>query len=954
MRSGTLRAREAVGLLAAFATFATGSAEGATATFREGVAAYAGTQDTYVDPAAPNTSFGGSASVRVDNNGPVQGLVRFENIFGTGPGQIPLGATILSASLTVEVTSLSATPANIGLYRILVPWSESDTWNSLGAGLSRDDVEAASVADAFVPDPNSSGPQTIPGLEASVQAWALGAANRGWVIITDQNNAWVFRSSEDGTPVLRPLLTVDYVATAWFQGRVFEDADFAGVASGWDGGVGDAPLANVDVELYTFADAYVASTTTDASGSFVFWGVADGDYKLRVRSGTIGDSNTLPAGGLNAACGITDPASGAGCVLPELAWARGAALYGGQDATVDDTATADDSGPGDTWIPVTAAGAGVPGIDFGFAYNLIVNTEDAGQGSLRQFLANADAIGTGAATTASSSQVRMQVPANRSSGADSWWRVTVASALPTLTDDGTTLDASTQRTNSGVDSNSRGPELEIHGNGLAAAGLQLIGSSDHVIREIAINGFTGDGVAIGGAGADRNAVHGCYVGTDAVGEAAVANANGITIFGGADAVIGSAAAADRNLVAGNVGEGIRVAGPSRRVTIRGNSIGVGRTGSETALGNGGDGVFVASSDDPSTVLIGGLGAGEGNVVARNGGDGVDSQASGTADEIAGNVIRHNAGRGVVANTAGARVVGNVVWSNGGASSPGIRIDANGCFVVHNTVHGSGSDGIVVDASGASIHNNLFTGNGGYGMRIVSGSPTESDNGVPGPTTNPANALGRSNVALDASDLDVDPEYGNAAGGDFGLTECTSPAINTGVDLGAAQPDVNGAAPGAFDGPAPDMGALESSCPAQPLVLVKRGFLTDGTPVADGATLPRGTLVDFLLYLNNPGPARPDASVRDVLDPSFVYLAGTTRIDTTTANCAGGNCTGAEEAAIYSAVDAVPASTDAVDGDLASFDGPTTTIDAGDENAGNAQLDVPANSVAAMLIRVRVQ
>jgi protocatechuate 3,4-dioxygenase beta subunit len=556
-----------------------------TASFREGVGGYSATQDTYVDAGAPSTSYGLSGTVRTDNNGPIQALIRFESIFGSGPGQVPWGATINSAALTVEVSDQAATPANVALHRLLVGWSEASTWNTLVGGISTDDVEALAAADDSVPDPNSIGPETIPDLAPSVQAWAYEAANHGWVIIPDQNNDWGFRSSESGVPPLRPLLTIDYTPASWFRGRVYEDADFSGTAAAWDGGSNDVPLAGVDVELYTSADGYLASTTTDVNGVFTFWSVADGDYKVRVRSGTIGDSNTPPAGGFNAVCGVTDPATGPACVLPELVWARTAALYGGQNPTADDTDTADDAGPGDTWIAVTAAGVGITDLDFGFAYNAIVNTEDSGQGSLRQFLANAEAIGAAGGTTANASEFRMQVAANQSSGGDSWWRIVPASALPPLTDDGTTLDASSQRTNSGSDSNSRGPEIEIHGNGLAAAGLEIDSSSDHVVREIVVNGFAGDGVRITGGGADRNAVHACYVGTNAVGDGAVANTTGIALSAGADGAIGTSAAADRNLVSGNSGEGILVTGSVRDLTILGNFVGVGRTGAETTLGH---------------------------------------------------------------------------------------------------------------------------------------------------------------------------------------------------------------------------------------------------------------------------------------------------------------------------------------------------------------------------------
>jgi hypothetical protein len=102
--------------------------------------------------------------------------------------------------------------------------------------------------------------------------------------------------ADDQRSVARPdgaLCDVGAVEVVLNQltGKVFEDADFAGAATDYDGGTNDLALANVDVELYTSADGYIGSTTTDASGNFSFW-VADGSYKVRARSATIGDSNT--------------------------------------------------------------------------------------------------------------------------------------------------------------------------------------------------------------------------------------------------------------------------------------------------------------------------------------------------------------------------------------------------------------------------------------------------------------------------------------------------------------------------------------------------------------------------------------------------------------------------------------------------------------------------------------
>ena len=211
------------------------------------------------------------------------------------------------------------------------------------------------------------------------------------------------------------------VAVQSISGRIFEDADFSGTASDYDGGTNDAALANVDVELYDNADAYIRSTTTDGSGNYTLV-APNGTYKVRVRSATIGDSNTLPDGGFNAVCGITDPVSGVACAVAEQTWANGAAAYGGQSATADDTATDNDAGPGDTWVSVAVSGADVANVNFGFAYNLIVNTNNSGQGSLDNFIDNANAIGSANGTTANSSEFRIPVADLNRPGSPSFHR----------------------------------------------------------------------------------------------------------------------------------------------------------------------------------------------------------------------------------------------------------------------------------------------------------------------------------------------------------------------------------------------------------------------------------------------------------------------------------------------------------------------------------------------------
>ncbi len=141
-----------------------------------------------------------------------------------------------------------------------------------------------------------------------------------------------------------------------------------------------------------------------------------------------------------------------------------------------------------------------------------------------------------------------------------------------------------------------------------------------------------------------------------------------------------------------------------------------------------------------------------------------------------------------------------------------------------------------------------------------------------------------------------------------------------------------------------------------LTLVKRAFLTaDQSVITTGATLPAGTNVDFLIYVNNKSDLLvADVTIEDVLDPLFLYTAGTIRVDNATGECALAACTAVEELAIYNAARVVVAGTDIVSGvDSVSFTG-GTNVDVGNDNQANGQQDAAANSVLAVVITVQVQ
>lgn len=702
------------------------------------------------------------------------------------------------------------------------------------------------------------------------------------------------------------------------SGRVFEDANFAGTASDWDGGVSDLALGNVDVELYDNANTFLATTNTAADGTFTFSGLANATYKVRVRSATVGDADTPAKGTFNACV----PASCAN-PLPEMTWGNGAALYGGQSATVDDTATGDNAGPGDTYVSVTVSGADVANVNFGFAYNLIVNTSDdanaltarSKQGSLRQFIKNANAIGSAGGTTANSS--RFRIPAALLVGGVA--TISPLSELPILSDGGTILDATTQTADIG-DTNAAGPEVEIEGTSAGAArGFHILSTANNKIKGFVINRFSINGVAIRGAGADSNQVEGNYIGTDSTGTLARPNGptpastidgNGVIIRqGGQSNTVGGPTAAERNVISGNLNLGVFItdSGTNNNVVI-GNYIGTDRTGT-AALPNGSattNGWGVVVSQGAQNNRIGGSTVQEENIVAFNFREGVVfSDPGSTGNRAQKNLIRNNQLSGVWINTGAnsSKIYQNTIYNNGTAAGAG-----NG-------------DGIriVAGITGTVAQNNLLTNNDGWGINDGSGAATIGYDDYFGNVSGACNGC-----AIGTGSITTDPQYVNAAGGNFSLTQCTSPAINAGTDLGVDQPDMNGATPGNYNGNAPEMGAYETVCIT--LSLVKQVWevggaaplaLTNGSP--GSVTVPSGQTVVFLIYIKNPNPAAfSDIRFSDVLDVTaagFDYVPGSL-VRTAAASPPADTATDKQ---IFDATapGTGTAMTDAADGDVAS-------------------------------------
>ncbi len=184
-------------------------------TFQEGVSSYAGTVDTTIKYNSPTTLYGDATLLEWDTQEtdgsatPEIAMLRFENIFGSGAGQIPAGASIVSASLryrTGSGTNDYGDTANV--YESQVTWDGASTYNTFGgeAGVQADEY-ANLVATATATAINTY--YTID-VTASLQRWSAGTTNYGWLFLPNGSNSSNISSSEATTAAYRPLLTVVY------------------------------------------------------------------------------------------------------------------------------------------------------------------------------------------------------------------------------------------------------------------------------------------------------------------------------------------------------------------------------------------------------------------------------------------------------------------------------------------------------------------------------------------------------------------------------------------------------------------------------------------------------------------------------------------------------------------------------------------------------------------------
>ena len=258
-----------------------------------------------------------------------------------------------------------------------------------------------------------------------------------------------------------------------------------------------------------------------------------------------------------------------------------------------------------------------------------------------------------------------------------------------------------------------------------------------------ISGNGGFGVFLDGSTAARVAGNAIGLGDNDV---AVPNGGGVSVVSAPGTVIGSPTFP--NTISGNAGAGVVISGSVvPAAVLQGNRIGTDGTGT-AARPNTSTGVHIEHGSTDN--VIGGIGAGEGNLISGNGGTGLAIRGDGTRVEgnlfgtaAAGLAALSNAGYGIHIefgqfNTVGGPTVAhrNIVSGNAvgiflGGSLPFlptpttgnrvegnyIGVDATGAVALPN---GTGVD-IRESANLTVVTDNVISGNASRGVSIIEGA-----------------------------------------------------------------------------------------------------------------------------------------------------------------------------------------------------------------------------------------
>ncbi|HEX8426132.1 right-handed parallel beta-helix repeat-containing protein, partial [Hymenobacter sp.] len=477
--------------------------------------------------------------------------------------------------------------------------------------------------------------------------------------------------------------TIPVTAAAPISGVVFEDVNYGGGSGRSQSASSGVGRGGATVELYNASGALVATTTTAATGTvgaYNFANVPSGTYRVRVVNSTVSSSRLGAVAGLLPVQTFNGTTNRVGGEAPERQDA--AANSGIQTLAALTAGTATPQSLATVTISDTAPAA-ITNVDFGFNFDVVVNTNNAGQGSLRQFVLNANALGGEASLAQSGSRVNaagatvalptgtetsiFMIPsgaavAGQLAGLPSGLttsttngitsnvaNINITTVLPNITGANTSIDGTTQTFNIGNTNNVplgtggtvgtsgtalaqfNGPEVQVKGvnniNGITIAN----NTNNTTVRGLSIYGFNTS--ILGGVNGTGTRIEQNVIGASAVsftdpGAGIRTQNEGINLNDSDNGFV------TNNLIGFNGSMGIWV----------------------LTNGNGSNGNSITGNEIRGNGLLRNAGNGERLVF-----DGIELQGASTNNTVSGNLITANLGHGI--DTFGNTIGGNTITGN---------------------------------------------------------------------------------------------------------------------------------------------------------------------------------------------------------------------------------------------------------------------------------------------------
>ncbi|MFK7603176.1 beta strand repeat-containing protein [Deinococcus sp. SM5_A1] len=526
------------------------------------------------------------------------------------------------------------------------------------------------------------------------------------------------------------------------SGQVYEDYNYGGGAGrAYNLGQGMSLRPGVRVELYGAAGGNVlALALTDSGGAYTFPNQFPGNYKVRAVNNFVTSSR---AGGCTPSTLVgTAPTCSQ---LPVQTFINSASQVGGANPAGTDPALSSTILPtnAQSVAAVSLSSANVTGVDFGYSFSTVVNAGDAatpGQGSLRQFIVNANALantslaqsgnrgavvtGANEALPAARDTSIFMIPSGALTGGVAIITVGTTAALPTITRSSVSIDGTTQTINIG---NTNAGTLGTSGtvgyintltlNAVQKPEVQLVGSSATLLLglDLAASNLQVRGLSVYGFGSTANnnnsanirinsgfsntRIEANILGSSATAFPCGGSATSSGIGDNIRSVSGVGGVVQNNLIGCSAGKGFGVEANSVNWLIVNNEIrgnGVGNTNL--------DGIDLENAGSKNHTV-------RGNLIAQNAGVGVDGYQGGGGNTVTQNTITGNGtGQGgAPGETAGVRVYSsgntisnNVIALNYGAGVMVVNVNS-GNLISQNSIYDNGT---VLASSGAAASNQI--------------------------------------------------------------------------------------------------------------------------------------------------------------------------------------------------------------------------------------------------------